>query len=596
VAVHGGGGFGSRVTYNAWKWAGIEYENHYQVDNITMPPPIGSGLPNYGFGARLNTFSLSGIIYARPRGSRIRPYLTVGIGALDFDPTGDAINKARSAAQAPYGAFGLKSVLEPGFMFSTGFKWRVGEHLGFDLRASDFISTFPTYGLPNSPALGTVWIPNKKTTVGTSASLGINYYWGPKADWIPNPPAQPQPLAALDAGTLSVGSGTLCQGKAITVRSSGASDPAGRTLTYSWTVDGQSAGGNSTELTFTPTSSGNHSVVVTVSAANTDVSGYNSQVDAYNADLDGRKVKTEYAPRAQHANPFPPRTASSNALSLGVQAYTAPTVSSCQATPSELNYGDSAKLSATVAGSVCSTTSFQWSASEGTVADPSSAETTFDTKSVKFDQNGPAQTKTVTVNGKVTDDRGGSATCDVPIKIDYKPPVVRFDDIIFSKDSTRVNNCGKRILLEELAARAADPNFDVVLIGHYDKDEAPKTKLQKAHPIDERRVMNAYAILTGGTDKAGKATCANLDKSRIKVDWVADDQTDEKKPGLCGTSTRTATKERRSSAVSTADENRRVEVWLVPHSGASNPAGFKEAKDLSSKETARDLKKLGCPK
>jgi hypothetical protein len=230
------------------------------------------------------------------------------------------------------------------------------------------------------------------------------------------------------------------------------------------------------------------------------------------------------------------------------------------------------------------------------VADPSAVETTFDSKPVKFDLNGPAQTKTVEINGKATDDRGESATCSTSVKVDYKPPVIRFDDIIFAKDSSRVNNCGKRILLEELAARAADPNFDVVLIGHYDKDEAPKTKLQKANSLDRRRVLNAYAILTGGASKTGKATCANLDKSRIKVDWVADDQTDEKKPGLCGTSTRTEAKERHGAGVTTADENRRVEVWLVPHSGASNPAGFKTAQDLGTKETERELKKLGCPK
>jgi hypothetical protein len=43
--------------------------------------------------------------------------------------------------------------------------------------------------------------------------------------------------------------------------------------------------------------------------------------------------------------------------------------------------------------------------------------------------------------------------------------------------------------------------------------------------------------------------------------------------------------------VSTADQNRRVEVWLVPK-GTKLPAAFKSAKELTPKE----MKRLGCPK
>ena len=81
----------------------------------------------------------------------------------------------------------------------------------------------------------------------------------------------------------------------------------------------------------------------------------------------------------------------------------------------------------------------------------------------------------------------------------------------------------------------------------------------------------------------------------VSADWVAEDQTDDKQPGLCGTSARAVTKERRGSVVSTADDNRRVEVWLVPK-GTKLPAGFKSAQDLSSKEIEKQLKQLGCPK
>jgi len=241
-------------------------------------------------------------------------------------------------------------------------------------------------------------------------------------------------------------------------------------------------------------------------------------------------------------------------------------------------------LNAQVTGSACSTIAFQWTATEGTITNGTSANATLDTKSVRFEQGGKIQSKTVTATAKVTDDRGQSASCDAVIKVDYTPQAIRFSDVIFGKNGNRVNNCGKRILLEELAPKAVDPDYDIVLIGHIDQDEVSKTK--KPSSLDMQRVLNAVAVLTGGT-----GTCAKVDASRIKVDWTGTDQVSDMQPGLCGTSTRTAADERSSSKVSTADQNRRVEVWLVPK-GTKLPAAFKDAKPLPEKE----LKKLGCPK
>ncbi|MGB9612067.1 MAG: hypothetical protein ACPL7M_13945, partial [Bryobacteraceae bacterium] len=94
------------------------------------------------------------------------------------------------------------------------------------------------------------------------------------------------------------------------------------------------------------------------------------------------------------------------------------------------------------------------------------------------------------------------------------------------------------------------------------------------------------AVLT-----AGGGTCANVDRSRIKVTWVGTEQVSDMQPGLCGTAARPASKERAGQMVSTADQNRRVEVWLVPK-GTKMPAAFKEAKQLDEKL----LKRLKCPK
>jgi len=105
--------------------------------------------------------------------------------------------------------------------------------------------------------------------------------------------------------------------------------------------------------------------------------------------------------------------------------------------------------------------------------------------------------------------------------------------------------------------------------------------------LDEQRALNAAAVLSGGT-----GTCAKVDASRIKIDWVGTDQTSDAQPALCGTSNLAAQKERKGNAVTEADKNRRVEVYLVPHSSTTAPPAVKNARPLPEDE----MKMLGCPK
>jgi flagellar motor protein MotB len=473
---------------------------------------------------------------------------------MNFNPTDTAEGLARMPDNvARYNSAGLSDNLQAALNYGGGVKWHLTDHFGlrFDLRGT--YSRNPTYGLPYVQApTGGVYIPRGDKLWGVMPTVGLNWYLGKK--YVPPPPPPPavQALAALNGGTLSAGTGTLCQGRPITIRSSGVSDPSGRQITYKWRVNGQPMGGDSPELQFTPDRAGSYSIELDVSAPNTD----------------GMAV----------------RTAKANTLSINVQEYRAPTIAGVSAVPSQLNYGDTARLSATGTGSACSTISFKWTATEGTIANDTSANASFDSKTVRFEQGGKIQAKTVTVRATVTDDRGATATGQADVKVDYIPASIRFSDLIFSKGSARVNNCAKRILLEEAAAKAADPDYEIVLVGHYDQDEVARGN--RPTTLDMQRVLNAYAVLTGGS-----GTCGNVDPSRIKVDWVGAEQASDFQPGICGTSARPAAGERRGSAVSTADQNRRVEVWLVPK-GTKMPAAFKSAKTLDPKL----IKRAGCPK
>ena len=548
-----GGAVGIRVTENFWKYVSLEQGFTYSANNLRMP--LATAPSTVAFGNRIYQWNLNPVFHFTPRGSKIRPYLTVGVSAMNFNPTDTAEGLARMPDNAVrYNSGGLSDTLLPAMNYGGGVKWHLTDHFGlrFDLRGT--YSRNPTYGLSNVPGpTGGLYIPRGDKLWGVMPTVGLNWYLGKK--YVPPPPASApaaQALGALNGGTLSAGTGTLCQGRPITIRSTGVSDPAGRQITYKWRVNGQPMGGDSPELQFTPDKAGSYAIELEVSAPNTD----------------GMAV----------------RTAKSNTLSINVQEYRPPTIAGVSAVPSQLNYGDTARLSATGTGSACSTISFKWTTSEGTIVNDTSANASFDSKTVRFEQGGKIQAKTVTVRATVTDDRGATATGQAQVKVDYVPTAIRFSDLIFSKGSARVNNCAKRILLEEAAAKAADPDYEIVLIGHYDQDEVARGN--RPTTLDMQRVLNAYAVLT-----AGSGTCGSVDPSRVKVDWVGAEQTSDFQPGICGTSARPATGERSGSAVSTADQNRRVEVWLVPK-GTKMPAAFKSAKTLDPKL----IKRAGCPR
>jgi hypothetical protein len=225
------------------------------------------------------------------------------------------------------------------------------------------------------------------------------------------------------------------------------------------------------------------------------------------------------------------------------------------------------------------------------VTNDTSANATFDASTVTFESGAQNQTKTVTATLTVTDETQKTASKTTEITVNCPPPPFqRLDDVIFAKNNARVNNCGKGILIDQASKQIGD-QFDIVLVGHRDSDErenvvVPRRGRRRAErrALDEQRVLNCAAVLGGGT-----GTCGNVDPSRIRVDWVATDQTSETRSTTCVTSN---VKERKASRVTDADKNRRVEVYLVPRNSPAMPPAVKNVKPLPESE----VKALGCPR
>jgi hypothetical protein len=555
-----GGTAGVRAAWNFSKYVGLEFAYNFMENNVTLVTPVAPGLPSYSFGNRIHYFALNPVFNFTPRGSRVQPYLTGGVGAARFSPT----DKAQSYAQQPavdaiYQSASLDTDMEVAYNYGGGIKFHLTDHFGLRFDARGFYMRNARFNLPGSST--GIYVPSGGHVNGFQATLGLVFYLGQKV--VPQPPPAPPPPAPLNAGSITGSEGVLCQAKAINLHST-ASDPSGHALTYAWQMNGAAAGSNSPDFSFTPNNAGDFTVQVTISDSTA-----------------------------------PSRTVTAGPVTLSVKEYVEPQITSVSATPNVLSCAadTTGTLTGNATGSACGgNLTYKWTVSEGSVGSDTSANATFDGSTLSFEAGGQGQTKTVTATFTVSDETGKSASKTTDITVKCPPQFVRLSDVVFAKNNARVNNCGKRVLIDEAAPRLAGGDYDIVLVGHRDADELQsvavpsrrgRRRTAEHHDIDEQRVLNAAAVLSGGT-----GTCAKVEPSRIRVDWVGTDQTSTPDPGLCGTSNRSAQKERKGSAVTEADKNRRVEVYLVPKGSQVTPPAAKTLRPLPEDE----VKSLGCPK
>ncbi len=587
-----GGAFGARVTWNFNTRIGLELSYNYLVNNVRLVNSIGLAsppspvFPSYDFGNRVHYPALNLVFNLKPRGSRIQPYVTVGAGGAQFTPTKAAEDYARNpTTDAIYHSANLNDNLQVAVNYGGGVKFHLSDHFGLRLDARGFWSRNPTFDLPNYNT-GGIYIPAKDKINGLQATAGLVFYFGTTK--CPPMPEAPPPPAPLNAGAITGAEGaTICQGKPVALHST-ASGPSGHTLAYAWKLNGQASGSNSPDFTFTPNNTGSFTVEVTV----TDTTPPPAPMER----------PKKFPERCWVQPPAPQAAAPVTATTTVTVNETAPEITSVTATPNTLacaantNGTHTAALAAAATSSACGgNLTYKWTVTEGSVSNDTSANATFDASTLNFESGAQTQTKTVTATVTVTDETGKTASKTTDITVNCQPQFVRLSDVIFAKNNARVNNCGKRILIDEAAPRLSSGDYNIVLVGHRDSDEQESVAGRRERgrrraarrALDEERTLNCAAVLSGGT-----GTCAKVDPSRIKVDWVGTDQTSDPQPGLCGTSNLPSQKERRGSTVSGADKNRRVEVYLVPANSQAMPPAVKNIKPLPEQE----VKALGCPR
>jgi outer membrane protein OmpA-like peptidoglycan-associated protein len=536
-----GGAAGIRADQDFWKYVGVEEAwTVYAVNNLRLVSVQPYPTQVNGFGARNGQVFIGPLFYLTPRGTRVRPFFTVGPALQYWWPTSDA--HAQGLAGAAYGNPNLERRTGAALGFGGGVKFHLTERVSFRTDARGTWTTNPHFNvtaMPGGP--GSVYIPQKGSQLGLQASIGLDWSWHknevapPPA---PPPPPPPPPAPGAINVSLSASPASVCPGESVQVT---ATTNAPDSASYQWTINGESTSQAKT-LTFGTNGreAGNYNVGLTLSAP-----GFNT---------------------------------GTGSTSVTVRPYVPPS-GSASASPSEIFAGDTSTITANftnqcdgpVQPPVCT-------ASEGTVSGM-----TYNSAGVQFDPSiSGDQQKNVTITCTAKDDRSsGTATTSIVVKKKANLQAIRLPDIVFARNNARVNNCGKRVLLEELKTYLdRDPSGKVVLVGHIDAGELKKLRL------DEHRALNAAAIVS-----AGKGICLSFNPSQIMVQSSGEDQGGaDFKPYFCEASVQ----ERGGSRVTAADkraEYRRVEVWFVPTNGTM-PASAGSAKDAGS----LGVGKLGCPK
>ena len=535
---------GFRVTEDWWRYVGIEESLTVGWNHLIFYP---SGLPGQSVSAsqRDYVFAFGPVVYFTPREAKWRPFVTVEPAAVWYKP---AISWDTTVNGFVPPAYPLTDQTGPGLIYGGGVKYNASHRVGLRVDIRGLRTGGHEFGAPTAPAgTGTIYVLPHNSENAYSITGGITLRFGYRGGAPPPQPPHvepPKPVANVRITGVS-GAHDVCPGEDVRLEVAAAGWLSDQTPTYQWMVDGNPApGGTGSSFNVPTQSSGTHRITVRVSA--------------------------------------PQSSATSDPVSVTVKNYAPPTVR-LALSQSTITFGDKLTLNATATGSDCSgSISVRYTASDGSISG-----NVFDSSSMAFDQSNrlKQQTRVVHITATATDARGGTGSASADLTVTLSAQARRLDDIIFPTNSARVNNCAKRLLLEQLTPMLRDdPQATVILIGHRDERERAGRGAQQ---LDRQRALNAAAVIS-----AGQGICPMLELSRVKIGWVGTSQASTPRPLMCGAST--DVKERGGQAISPSDQRaqfRRVEVWIVP-GGAAMPS------EITGLQTTpvEDIKKLGCPK
>src|ERR1700675_4783482 len=174
--IEGGGLMGARITENAWEYFALEQDiGFYSYHKLTFNGPTQGGLALSPIPMHIYQGSVNGVLHVTSRESKIRPFVTVGIGAAGYVPNGSARGYAQGLPpSAGFSNFGSRSEFEGNY--GAGLKVQAGPRIGFRFDIRGYIGFAPGFGLPSSSVNGSAAIVSGKVLNGVQATGGITFY------------------------------------------------------------------------------------------------------------------------------------------------------------------------------------------------------------------------------------------------------------------------------------------------------------------------------------------------------------------------------------------------------------------------------------
>lgn len=594
-----GGVGGFRFTQNFWEYISLEQTGMvHGVANAVYRIPGTER--EYSFGARLRQFHVNPVFHFKPRQSRIRPFVTAGYGLDYFGVTEDARRQIGNGVNTPFQQLtNLESGFKLAFNYGAGVKAKLTERIGLRFDVRGFSTASPSFGVKGAGLPSAITYTRTTPVSSVQTTGGVVLYLGA---------IDQGPVCEFRPGSIEPSTKTIWLTEGATFQLPVSNTCLGVTPKYKWTVDGQPAVGDSM-LAVKGLTAADHQIKAIVEADTTKATDRKTR----------NFLKKFPIPAAERSATLTVKQPKIELVSVTMDPATLSFRGSSQIT-SVISYdgpaeGEEVTVVYTATDGTLAPTkpgpNTKVSADGKTVEDKvllkpgnTTGSVILSTDGILLQPGGPSRRIEVNVtvrdkNGKVITSKsppGGGATVMAPpapaappAAAPPRPQPMQLDDVVFGKGAARVNNCGKRILDQAYERAASMGDFDVLLVGHYDAVEknikVRDAKAKKTRLLDEERVLQVAAVLSGGTEP-----CKRLDRNRIKVAMVGAEQLSSFKTSLC----EATVKERATGKINAKDgnaRNRRVEIWLVPKGGPM-PNGIAGIQDAP----AAEIQSKGCPK
>jgi outer membrane protein OmpA-like peptidoglycan-associated protein/opacity protein-like surface antigen len=617
-----GGLVGFRFVQNFWNYVSLEQTGMvHGTANVEYRIP-GTG-QDYALGARLRQFHFNPVLHLKPREARVRPFLTMGFGLAWFGVTDAARAQVGNGVNTPFRQLvNLESMFRTAFNYGGGVKAKVTDRVGlrFDMRgfataASDF--GVPVVGPgPSGTTPGAILYTRTTPFNALQTTAGLTFYLGP---------IDQGPVCEFRVGSIEPGASTIWLTESSSYKIGVTNNCLGVTPKYRWTVDGAPVAGDDM-IAVRGLKPGDSAIKVAVEADTTKVTDRKTRnflkkfpiaAVERTASLTVKKPSIELVSVA-----LDPETINYNGTSevTSTIRYDGPSAGEDVLVIYEISEGrlTPVRPTQTVSGGLAAMEAAAKANPNQAIVSPDGRTAVEQVKlrpgntrdSVRFDASGVRVTpggpsKKIDVDVTVKDQSGnviarkkpasGGPTVMAPPAPPPPPAAppklnpMQLDDVIFTRNAARVNNCGKRVIDQAFERAASMGEYDVLLVGHFDAVEknfkVRDRKSRTTRSLDEERVLNVAAVLSAGVEP-----CKRLSRDRIKVAYVGAEQLSPFKTSLC----EATVKERGGSKISVRDgnaKNRRVEIWLVPKSGPM-PNGIGGIQNAP----ASNIESKGCPK